>query len=517
MTEPVPSQFNIATYCVAAPALRHPDKVALTFVSEEGFERFTYGEVLDAVSRTARGLLEFGLERGDRVVIRRKNGPDYAIAFFGAIAAGLVPLCASQLLTGAEAAFLIDDCGARAVIHADALTPPSRLPERCRLIDDATFRELRSAERLDAFADTAADDPAFLIYSSGTTGNPKGVLHAQRAAWGRRPTYEGWTGYQSSDIALHAGQLNWTYTLTVGLMDPWAIGASSVLYDGAKDPAIWPRLVREHGATVFATVPTLFRQILRHCSQQDLAMPTLRHGLSAGEPLLPELLAEWRERAGTDLYEAFGMSECSTYVSSGPVTPIRAGSPGKPQPGRRVTVLPVDPSEGDAPLATGEVGLIAVHRSEPALMLGYWNRPEEEAEVLRGEWFVGGDLVALDGDGYVWFKGRNNDLMNSFGFRVSPLEVEKVIRTLEGVSDVAVTEVPVAGRDGLTIIAAFVVRGDTADGTLDERVVAAHCEAHLASYKRPRDVVFVDALPFNARGKLLRKDLVTRYVLRSTH
>lgn len=513
MNEPVPPQFNIATYCVAKPAQEYPEKTALTFVSPGGTERFSYREIFDAVSRTARGLLDTGLQRGDRVVIRLTNGPDYAIAFFGAIAAGLVPLCASQLLTGEEAAFLIEDCEARCVIHADALPAPTGLPDRCRIIDDDAFQGLRRAKRLDAFADTAADDPAFLIYSSGTTGNPKGVLHAQRAAWGRRSTYEGWTGYGQDDVVLHAGQLNWTYTLTVGLMDPWAIGASAVLYDGPKDPATWPRLIREHGATVFATVPTLFRQILQSCSDPDLTMPSLRHGLSAGEPLLPELLAEWRKRTGTDLNEAFGMSECSTYISSGPATPIRPGSPGKPQPGRRVVILPVDANDGDAPLPTGEVGLLAVHRSEPALMLGYWNRPEEEAEVIRGEWFVGGDLAAFDDDGYIWFKGRNNDLMNSFGYRVSPLEVEKVILGLSGVADVAVTEVSVPGRDGVTIIAAFIIR---ADEGLDEDQVAEHCKAHLASYKRPRDVVFVDALPFNARGKLQRRELAKTYDSRST-
>lgn len=145
-------------------------------------------------------------------------------------------------------------------------------------------------------------------------------------------------------------------------------------------------------------------------------MSSLRHGLSAGEALSPTLLGVWRQATGTELYEALGMSECSTYVSSSPEVPVRPGSPGKPQAGRGVVALAID--GGEAPLQAGETGLLAVHRSDPGLMLGYWKRPEEEALVYRGEWFVGGDLASFDGDGYMRYHGRNDDLMNAMRYRV---------------------------------------------------------------------------------------------------
>ena len=149
---------------------------------------------------------------------------------------------------------------------------------------------------------------------------------------------------------------------------------------------------------------------------QSADLSSLRHGVTAGEALPPALLEEWRERTGLELYEALGMSEISTFVSSGPGTPVRPGSPGRPQPGRCVAVLPVD--GGDEPLPPGQTGLLAVHRTDPGLMLGYWQRPEEEAQVMRGDWFVGGDLVDIGADGYVAFHGRADDVMNAMGYRV---------------------------------------------------------------------------------------------------
>lgn len=173
----------------------------------------------------------------------------------------------------------------------------------------------RFAEPTD-YADTACDDPAFLIYTSGTVGRPKGVLHGHRVAWGRRPMYQGWYGISPDDVILHAGAFNWTYTLGVGLIDPWANGATAVLYDGPADPAVWPELIARFGVTIFATVPSLYRRILKYGRFRRAGLDTLRHGLTAGEPLPPTVLDAWRAATGTELYEALGMSEISTYIST---------------------------------------------------------------------------------------------------------------------------------------------------------------------------------------------------------
>jgi acyl-coenzyme A synthetase/AMP-(fatty) acid ligase len=300
---------------------------------------------------------------------------------------------------------------------------------------------------------------------------------------------------------LHSGAFNWTYTLGVGLTDPWANGATTVLYNGERDIEVWPRLIETYHASLFATVPTLYRQILKYCDLDQYELSTLRHGLTAGEALPKSLLADWRATVGTPLYEALGMSEISTYISSSPTVPVREGSPGKPQQGRVIAALPVE--GGEQPLPADEIGLLAVHRSDPGLMLGYWNRPAEEAEVFRGDWFVGGDLCRFDEEGYLWYEGRHNDLMNAMGYRVSPVEVERILFHHETVGEVAVAELNL--REGVSIIAAYVV---AAEGHKpDKDTLLAYAAEHLARYKCPREIFFLDTLPRTSNGKVIRREL----------
>ena len=366
------------------------------------------------------------------------NTLDYALMFFAANAAGLVPIPASSMLSQTEVTMLLHDSGAAALVSDGSLPVPD-LPDGCRLLKDDDIQDMKKSAPVD-FADTHKDDPAYLIYTSGTSGTPKGVLHAQRAIWGRKPMYRGWYGLTDQDIMLHSGAFNWTYTLGTGLSDPWAVGATTILYTGEKDIAVWPCLVRRFGATIMASVPTLYRQLLKYCNPEARDLEPLRHVLCAGEVLSTTLHDNWVRQTGLNVYEALGMSEISTYISSSPEFPARKGSPGRAQPGRSVAILPVDDTV-TTPLPAGEEGLIAVHRSDPGLMLKYWKRPQEDAAVTRGDWFIGGDLATLDEDGYIHFAGRNDDVMNAFGYRVSPQEVENAIASANGVSEVGVSEI----------------------------------------------------------------------------
>ncbi|RJF87345.1 AMP-dependent synthetase [Oleomonas cavernae] len=495
----VPARFNMARYCLD----QHPAaKIGLIVAGAHDDERWTYGALKDATLRVAQGLLSLGLVPGDRLMIRMDNDTAYALAYFGAIAAGIVALPSSAQLTAAEAGFLLADSGARAIAVGDSLADVA-VPDGVMSISAQAIRAMAKDGPLGDFADTAADDPAFLVYTSGTTGKPKGVLHGQRHAWGRRPMYKGWYGIGASDVVLHAGAFNWTYTLGVGLTDPWANGATACLYNGPRDAHVWPRLIERFRATIFATVPGLYRQILKYGTPEAFDLSSLRHGLTAGEALAPSVLEAWRQTVGTELYEALGMSEISTYISQSPPGPARAGSPGRPQPGRKVAIL--DQVTG-APLGPDEIGLLAVHRSDPGLMLGYWNRPDEQAQVLRGDWFAGGDLAHLDGHGYIWFHGRNDDLMNAGGYRVSPLEVEAALAGHPAVAEVAVAERRVS--DALSVICAYVVARDSA--TIDKAALIDFAGERLAAYKRPKDVVVVDSLPRTANGKVMRRALAAR-------
>ena len=484
-----PSRFNMADYVIGRAARDTPDKIALLVVADVDAaapaEAWTYAQLDAAVLCIAAALRARGLQRGDRLLIRLDNTSAYALLFFGA--------------------FLLGNSGARCVALADHLDKADAATE-CVLTatDIAAMIATGSADAI-GYADTAADDPAYMIYTSGTTSRPKGVLHAQRAAGGRRPMYRGWYGLTSDDAVLHAGAFNWTYTLGVGLTDPWANGATAIVFTGDKHPAVWPRLIAATRATMFAAVPSLFRQILKYAAPTRAELATLRHGLIAGEAPPPELFDDWYAATGTHLYEAFGMSEMSTYISCSPAIPARRGYIGRAQPGRAIAILPVD--GGDMPLPPGQEGLIAVHRSDPGLMLGYWLRPEEDAEVVRGAWFVGGDLGVMDGDGYIAHRGRANDIMKALGYRVAPQEIEAVIRQAPGVAEVACTEVAV--RADVSVIGAFVV--PLAGATIDPEAILTLARANLAPYKVPREVIIVAELPRTSNGKLQRKQLSAQY------
>ncbi|MFZ1414653.1 MAG: acyl-CoA synthetase [Defluviicoccus sp.] len=514
---PPPARLNIARYCIAGQAAAHPDKTALIVAGAGAPQELSYGALDLAVRRLAGGLRRLGLPQGARLMIRMDNDCPYIVTFFAALAAGLVPLPSAAALTSEEAEFLLADSGAAAVALSDDLALTHAPPASVRVLGEEEIRRLAANAEPADYADTGANDPAFLIYTSGTVGRPKGVLHGHRVAWGRRPMYQGWYGITPDDVVLHAGAFNWTYTLGVGLIDPWANGATAVLYNGPANPAVWPQLIDAFGVTIFATVPSLYRRILKYATFQRESLRTLRHGLTAGEALPPAVLQAWQATTGTPLYEALGMSEISTYISTGPGMQVKPGSPGRPQPGRRVAILdPGDDNDEEADPASvvaakpvreravGEIGLLAVHRSDPGLMLGYWRRPEEEALVYRGEWFCGGDLASIDADGYVWFHGRHDDILNPMGYRLSPLEIEGILAHHPMVHEVAVGEL--AAGEGVHLLAAFVVP----HGVGDEHQLLDWAKDHLATYKQPRIVVFVDHLPRTRNGKLLRRHLPRR-------
>jgi len=496
--------FNLATACLEQhatdPSSAH--RTAFTFIAADDSQSWTYAAVWAEVQRIARGLLAHGLTPDERVLIRLPHSPQYAFAFFGANAAGLVPIPASPQLTDEEARFLATDSEASALI-----TTPAGLLDGFTglvLLED----DLARIDGPGPLPVTHAEDPAYMLYTSGTTARPKGVLHAQRVLRAREwMRGDAWQGLTSDDVTLHAGTLNWSYTLGVGLMDPWCAGAHAILAASGVTPAQWPTLIAQHGITVFVAVPTVYRQLLKYGRPEDVNLETLRHGLCAGEALPNSVASEWEQRVGVPLYESLGMTEISTYISSGPGVPTHEGSPGRPQPGRRVAILPEDPADGDAPLPEdGTPGLLAIHRSDPGLMLGYWHRPAEQEAAMRGEWFTGGDRAAIDSDGYVWFHGRADDVIKSFGYRLSPVEIEDALATYPGVADIAVVGHTVDAEK--TLVTACIVAEPNVN--LEEAALRAHAALRLAGYKQPHEYRFVDSLPRTANGKLQRTVLVSR-------
>ncbi len=492
--------MNLAEFCLTHA---HADvsKTALEVVGPGGAveETWTFGDLRKAVLSVAGGLRAHGLETGDRVLLRIGHSSDFPLMYFGAIAGGFVPVPTSDQLTAGEVGKILKDSGARLVLH-DGSSPVPEAMGASTLGPDG-IQHLKKAEP-GVFAVTKDEDPAFLIYTSGTSGTPKGVLHAHRSATARLAAHGGWIGLSADDRLLHSGAFNWSYTLTVGLMDPWIKGATSVVYKGPRDPEVWPEILTASKATLFAAVPSLYRRILKYGAVSKTSFPDLRHGLTAGEGLSADLYASWCARTGRDLYEALGMSEVSTYLSSGPAVPVKPGATGKPQPGRKVT-LQRETDTGLVEADVDETGLLCVHRDEPGLMLRYWNRPEETRGAFRGPWFMTGDRMRKDSDGYFWYEGRADDLMNAFGYRVAPEEVERVLLEHPNVQEVAVTEREI--RPGVCLIAAFIVPHDPA--RFNEEDLASFAAASLAGYKQPKIYKALQQLPRTPTGKVRRQML----------
>lgn len=467
-----------------------PDKVALAILGLSRAERWSYARLEAAVRGTATGLLAAGLVPGDVVLMRLGNTVEFPLAYLGAIAAGLVPVPSSAQLTAPEVARLIEITRPAAILQGDGVVcPETDLP----VFDQAALLAMRDLPAADYHMGDP-DRPAYIVFTSGTSGTPRAVEHAHRAIWARQMMHTGWYGLGPDDRLLHAGAFNWTFTLGTGLMDPWTVGATALIPAEGVPLTSLPLLLKRHEATLFAAAPGVYRKLLS--DHPVLHLPKLRHGLAAGEKLSDRIREEWRAATGLAIHEAFGMSEISTFLSGSPAAPAAPGTLGRPQPGRRVAIL----GEDGAPVPLGQDGTIAVDRADPGLMRGYLGAPEATATRMRGDWFLTGDLGAMAEGGAITYRGRSGDMMNAGGYRVSPAEVEAALADLPGVTEIAVTEVPV--KADASVIAAFYTGTEQ-----DPLTLTSLAAERLARYKQPRIWQHLDALPRNPNGKLQRPAL----------
>lgn len=481
----------MARHVLEASSARFPDRMALQILSPRGAERWSYARLMAAVRGCGAGLLARGLRPGDRVLMRLGNEVAFPVAFLGAIAAGIVPVPTSVALTGAEITRMAAVMSPALIVAGDGVALPDPLP--CPVVTAAEVMGWEALPPCD-WDMGSPDRLAYVVFTSGTSGRAQAVGHAHRAIWARGMMHRGWEGIGEGDRVLHAGAFNWTYTLGTGLMDPWTVGAVAMVPAAGVGVEALPLLMKRFDVTVFAAAPGVYRQMLRSPMP---ALPKLRHGLSAGEAMAAEVRAAWEAATGCAVHEALGMTEVSTYISGSAERPALPGTAGWVQPGRRVAVL----GEDGLPVARGTVGVLAVHRSDPGLMLGYLGDEAATAARYRGEWFVTGDLAEMTAEGAVIYRGRADDLMNAGGFRVSPLEVELAMAACAGVLEAAVMEVEV--RPGVRVVGCFYVSA----APLEEAALVAHAEGCLARYKQPRLWVRVDALPRSANNKLNRRAL----------
>jgi acyl-coenzyme A synthetase/AMP-(fatty) acid ligase len=490
-----PTSFNLAAH-----ALRHAvdlgDKPALEILHADHVEVWSYARIEAAVRGIGTGLLALGLEPGSRVLLRLGNSAVFPLAYLGAIAAGLVPVPTSAALTEAEIsrmaglvgpALIVADAGIALPVCAAPVLPAAELMAMQNLAP--CIYDMADPDRL-----------AYIVFTSGTSGTSLAVQHAHRALLARAMMHQGWEGLGPEDRLLHAGAMNWTFTLGTGLLDPWVNGATALVPAPGTAAGDLGVLAARHSATILAGAPGIFRLMLKSVLPP---LSALRHGLAAGEALAPALRHQWQATTGTDLHEALGMTECSTFISGSPKRPAPHGTSGFAQDGRRIAVLDAD----GTPLPAGQPGVLAVHRSDPGLMLGYLGAEAETASRFQGDWFVTGDLVEETPSGALRHLGRADDILNPGGFRVAPQEVEAAMATCPGLTDCAVSEVEVA--PGTRVLACAYL------GPAEAPALAAHAATRLARYKQPRLWTRLNQLPRNANLKLNRRAL--RAALQDAH
>lgn len=513
----IPERFNIA----AAICDRHvgAGRTALIFEGSGRSDELTFEILQDQSRRLANALAAQGIARGDRIGILLPQCPEALIAHLAAYRLGAVALPLFTLFGPDAVEYRLNDSGAKAVISNEAgietlLGLRDRLSDGLFLISVADPRDgtvLRFGRLIEAasanhtMVDTAADDPAIMVYTSGTTGNPKGVLYAHRVLLGHLPGIE-----FSHDFFPQPGDRMWTpadWAWAGGLMDvllPSLFHGVPVLAKRlAKfDPEEAFDLLGRHGIRNAFMPPTALK-LMRNVRDPKRFGYAMRSIASGGERLGEEMLAWGRETFGLTINEFYGQTEANVTVANcASIMPLKEGSMGRAVPGH---VLEVVDDDGQ-PLPPGETGTIAVKGPDPVFFLRYWNKPEATQDKFRGEWLLTGDIGHRDDAGYFWFHGRNDDVIISAGYRIGPTEIEECLMHHSAVAMVAVIGVPDKVRG--EIVKAFIV--PKPEIVVDDALhsdVQAFVKARLSAHEYPRAIEFRTSLPMTITGKIRRKDL----------
>lgn len=354
----------------------------------------------------------------------------------------------------------------------------------------------------------AREDPAILYYTSGSTGTPKGAMHAARGLYAWRGSARYWLGLGPDDLMWCTADTGWSKAGTSILFGPWSQGAEVLFYDGPFDPAARLELLEHYQVTVFCAAATEFRRLIAEdVGAHDLS--SLKLAVSAGEALNPEIVEKWQALSGVPLLDGYGQTETLMTVLNYPGMPVKAGSMGRPLPGTEVAVI----DDSGALVGAGQPGQLAVRLPNPQQMLGYWKEPAKTQAVMvetgGARWFLTGDNAYRDEDGYFFYLGRADDVINSAGYRIGPQEVENALMEHPAVQECAAVGSPDAERG--EVVKAFIVlhAGYAASQEL-AKDLRDHAKRVTAPYKYPRRIAFIDDLPKTVTGKIRRRVLRDR-------
>ena len=510
----VPETFNFGADVVDAWA-EDPEHLAMIWCNAEGEERrLTFREVSLASNRLAHSLTALGLQRGDRVLVVLPRIPEWQLTMVACLKAGLVPIPCVEMLTERDLKYRVEHANARAVVctaaNADkfAFAPQSLI--RISVGDAPGWHTLshllRDGSESFTAVRTGADEAAIMYYTSGSSGHPKGVTHGARSLYAWRVSAWYWLDLDQHDLMWCTADTGWSKAGTSILFGPWSCGTPVLFYDGPFDPQHRLALLRQYKVTVFCAAATELRRLLREPLQAE-DYRGLRLTVSAGESVDPATVKAWSDTMGIPLLDGYGQTETLMTVLNFVAMPVKPGSMGRPLPGTEVAVLD---DNNDRPAATGVPGRLAIALPNPQVMLGYWN----DADRTRGamttvggqQYFITGDRVVMDGDGYLFYHGRDDDLINASGYRIGPLEVENALMEHPAVLECAAVGSPDPER-GEVVKAFVVLREGHASSDELVRELQDHTRRLTAPYKYPRKIAFIDDLPKTPTGKLRRRVL----------
>jgi len=503
--------YNASTFALSLNAFGiRKNKIALYWEDENGEKKkYTFAELEELSNQFANHLKHLDIEKGDRVFFFLPRIPELYFGFLGVLKTGAIagtmfsafgPQAIFDRLSNSDAKVLVTD----RELGKRLETIRKKLPKLKEILYVEDLQVLlKKEEKETTTIKVKPDDPAFMLYTSGTTGKPKGVVHCHRAILQQYLTAKLVLDLKDEDVYWCTADPGWVTGIAYEILGTWSRGASSFIYAGRFDPEKWYHLIQEYKVNVWYTAPTAIRMLMAVGKElvRKYDMSSLRHLCSVGEPLNPECVI-WGEQAfGLPFHDNWWQTETGgILIANYPILPIKPGSMGKPVPG----VVPGIVDDGGKELKIKEIGNLAIKPGWPSMMKSIWRRPSKYKSYFVNGWYISGDLAFKDEDGYYWFVGRADDVIKTSGERVGPFEVESSLIEHPGVIEAGVIGKPDAVRG--EIIKAFVVLKPgtrPSEGLKDE--LQKYVKTHLAGHAYPREIEFIDKLPKTRSGKIMRR------------
>ncbi len=511
-----PPNFNFAA--VIDKFAEDPRRVAILWEDSEGRRaRLTFADIAQQSKRIATVLAGYGIRRGDAVMLVLPRITLWQAAYIGALRLGAIVIPCTSMLREKDLIYRANHSGARAIIAGvENAAMVAELRKQCPSIEQyfvagaartgwiSLQESMSHASALFRPATTQSWEPAICYYTSGTTREPKAVLHSHSYTYSHKFTGLNWLDLRPGDIHWTTSDTGWAKAAYGVLFGPWMNGVTTFMYHGRFDPAKELELLARYRITTFCAPPTEYRILIKE-NLADYSLPNLRHCTGAGEPLNPEVIEVWRDKLGLTIHDGYGQTETTILAANMPGMPVKPGSMGLPFPGHDVRVINNELAETKVD-ELGEIAVRVTPERPPSLFLEYWKNAEETAQVFRGDWYLTGDQAVRDVDGYLWFVGRADDVIISAGYRIGPFEVESALLEHPAVMESAVVATPDADRG--SIVKAFIklrAGAEPSDQLITE--LQEHCKRITAPYKYPREIEFIDELPKTVSGKIRRVDL----------